>query len=135
MVMVEDDKACSCLPHRSEVMCTSAVSVLEDICKNIYNGGITVRDMEMILQRKDQMEKLCSALVSGHLNKQGAEYERIKEAIETRIKELRAFKVHKDLLGSLCQGVTVTVSGMPIVIILIVYINANHILVVLNSRP
>ena len=113
MIRVEGkNQAHSCLPDKSEMMCTFAVSALEDVCRNICSGDIIVRDIQMIIQRKDHMEKLCSAVKSRNLDKQGKDYELVKAAIETRINEFKAFMNRKHLLGSLSQGITVHVSGM-----------------------
>ena len=112
MIRIEGkNEARSCLPHKSEMMCTLAVSTLEDVCQNVCTGHIVVKDMEMILHRKDHMERLCSALKLGSLDRQGGEYDLIKAELEKRENELRAFKNHRSLLGHLCQGVTVKVSG------------------------
>lgn len=112
MIRIEGrNEARSCLPHKSEMMCTFAVSTLEEVCRSICSGDITVKEIEMICQRKEHMEKLCSALKSGTLDRRGEEYERIKAAIEMRENELKAFKNHKSLLGHLCQGISVEVTG------------------------
>lgn len=112
MIKIEDkNQALSCLPERSELMCTSAVSTLEDVCQNICSGDIVVRDLQLIIERRDHMEKLCSAVKSGNLDRQGKEYDTMKAALDTRIKEFIAFLGRKNLLGGLCQGITVTVTG------------------------
>ena len=95
-------------------MCTLAVSTLEDVCQNVCSGDITVGDIKKINNRKDHMEKLCSAVKSGDLDKLGEEYGLVKKAIEARVNEFNAFTIRKQLLGSLCQGVTIKVSGMSI---------------------
>ena len=106
------NQARSCLPERSEMMCTFAVSTLEAVCRNICSGDITVRDLQMIIERKDHMEKLCSALKSRNLEKRGKEYDSMKAAIEARINEYTVFMNRKNLLGSLCRGITVEVAGV-----------------------
>ena len=115
MMKIEgQNQAHSCLPHRSEIMCTLAVSTLEDVCRNVCNGDITVGDIKKIENRKEHMEKLCSAVKSGDLDKLGEEYDFVKKAVEARMNEFKAFTTRKQLLGSLCQGVTIKVSGMSI---------------------
>ena len=112
MIKIEGkNQACSCLPERSEMMCTFAVSTLEGACRNICSGDITVRDLRMIIERRDHMEKLCSAVKSGNLDRRGKEYDIMKAAIDIRIKEFLAFMGRKNLLGGLCRGVTVNVIG------------------------
>jgi hypothetical protein len=113
MIKIEGkNQELSCLPERSELMCTFAVSTLEDVCRDICSGDIKVRELRMIIERRDHMEKLCSAVKSGNLDRQGKEYDMMKAAIDTRINEFVAFMGRKNLLGGLCRGVTVTVTGM-----------------------
>ena len=104
-------QARSCLPDRSDVLCTCAVSTLEGTCQNILSGDITVEDLHKITKRMDHMEKLCSATKSGNLEKKGKDYNTIVAAIKTRLQEYKAFTNRKNLLGSLCQGVIVKVKG------------------------
>ena len=101
----------SCLPDRSDVLCTCAVSTLEGICQSILSGDITVKELHKITSRMDHMEKLCSAMKSGNLEKKGKEYDVIMDAIKARLREYKAFTNRKNLLGSLCQGIIVNVKG------------------------
>lgn len=113
MVRIEGkNKDLSCLPERSEMMCTFAVSKLEGVCRDICSGDIEVRDLKMIIERRDHMEKLCSAVKSRNLDRRGKEYDVVKAAIDTRVNEFIAFMGRKNLLGGLCRGVTVNVIGM-----------------------
>lgn len=113
MIKIEGkNQARSCLPDRSEMMCTFAVSTLDGVCRSICSGDIVVRELQMIIERKDQMEKLCSAVKSGNLDRRGKEYDTMKAALDDRIKEFIAFMGRKNLLGGLCRGVTVNVTGM-----------------------
>ena len=117
MIKIEDrNRASSFMPDRCEIMCTSAVSTLEGVCQDIFSGDITLKDTDMILQRKVHMQKLCSAVKSGDLDKQGKEYELVKKSIEERIVELKTFKAQKDYLVRLCHGITVTISGIILLI-------------------
>ncbi len=104
-------QARSCLPDRSDVLCTCAVSTLEGICQSILNGDITVKELHKVTSRMDHMEKLCSATKSGNLEKKGKEYDMIMAAIKARLMEYKAFTNRKNLLGSLCQGVIIEVKG------------------------
>jgi hypothetical protein len=57
------------------------------------------------------MERLCLAARTGSLEKKGEKYQRIKMALDTRIKECTMFMTRRELLGNLCNGVTVSVTG------------------------
>lgn len=115
MIKIEGkNQELSCLPDWSEMMCTFAVSTLEGVCRDICSGDIKVRDLQMIIERRDHMEKLCSAVKSRNMDRRGKEYDVVKTAIDTRIKEFIAFMGRKNLLGGLCRGVTVNVTGMLI---------------------
>ena len=118
-------QARSCLPDRSDVLCTCAVSTLEDVCRSILSGDITVKELHKITKRMDHMERLCSATKSGNLEKKGKAYDTIVAAIKTRLHEYEAFTNRKNLLGSLCQGVIVKVKGRFEMIYYIMVLIAN----------
>lgn len=101
----------SCLPEQSSLLCGLAISTLDSYCDSIDNGDINVKDLQLITRKKDQMEKLCSAARTGSLEKKGEEYQAIKIALDTRIKEYTMFLNRRELLGNLCNGVTVNVAG------------------------
>ena len=101
----------SCLPEQSSLLCGLAISTLDAYCDSINNGGIHVKDLQLISRKRDQMEKLCSAARTGSLEKKGEEYQRIKTALDARMKEYTVFINRRELLGNLCNGVTVNVAG------------------------
>ena len=107
--MIEKDR--SCLPEQSSILCGCAISTLDSVCNSILSGCLTVKDLQTIARKMDQMEKLCSAAKSSSLDKKGKEYDRIKTALETRLTEYRAFSNRRELLGNLCNGIDVHVSG------------------------
>ena len=102
----------SCLPERSSILCGCAISTLDVVCENIDSGCITIEELQSISKKLDQMEKLCSAAKTGSLEKKGEAYKRFKSALDTRLREHKAFLTRKELLGNLCKGVTVDVAGM-----------------------
>lgn len=101
----------SCLPERSTILCGCAISTLDGVCESIVSGCIIVKELENISKKKDQMEKLCSAARSANLDKKGEEYDKFMMALESRLKEYRAFINRRNLLGNLCKGVTIDVTG------------------------
>ena len=101
----------SCLPEQSSLLCGLAISTLDAYCDSIDSGDICVKDLQLIARKRDQMEKLCSAARTGSLEKKGEEYQRIKMALDTRIREHNMFMNRRELLGNLCNGVTVPVAG------------------------
>ena len=101
----------SSLPEESSLRCGLAISTLDAYCDSIDSGDIHVKDLQLISRRKDQMEKLCLAARTGSLEKKGEKYQGIKTALDTRIQEYAMFIKRRELLGNLCNGVTVNVTG------------------------
>ena len=99
------------LPERSNLLCRSAISTLYAVCNSISSGDILVQDLKLISRKRDQMETLLSAIKTGNLEKKGEEYNKIKMALDTRIKEQTMFINRHKLLGALCNGVIVPVAG------------------------
>lgn len=101
----------SCLPEKSTILCGCAISTLDAVCDSIVSGCITVNELENIAKKIDQMEKLCSAAKSANLDKKGEEYDKFMMALTSRLTEYRAFINRRNLLGNLCKGVTINVTG------------------------
>ena len=101
----------SSLPEESSLRCGLAISTLDAYCDSIDSGDICVKDLQLISRKRDQMEKLCLAARTGSLEKKGEKYQGIKTALDTRIKEYMMFMNRRELLGNLCNGVTVSVTG------------------------
>lgn len=103
----------SCLPERSSVLCGCAISTLDAVCDSIEDGSIVLKDLQSISEKLDQMEKLCSAVMTGSLEKKGEKYVRFKDIVHIRLMEYKAFNLRRNLLGNLCEGVAahVTVTG------------------------
>ena len=101
----------SSLPEESNLRCGMAISTLDAHCDSIDSGDICVKDLQLISRRRDQMEKLCLAARTGSLEKKGEKYQGIKTALDTRIQEYKMFINRRELLGNLCNGVTVNVTG------------------------
>jgi hypothetical protein len=101
----------SCLPEESSLRCGLAISTLDAYCGSIDSGDICVKDLQLISRKRDQMERLCLAARTGSLEKKGEKYQGIKMTLETRIKEYTMFMTRRELLGNLCSGVTVSVTG------------------------
>ena len=101
----------SSLPEESSLHCGLAISTLDAHCDRIDSGDICVKDLQLISRRREQMEKLCLAARTGSLEKKGEKYQGIKTALDTRIKEYTVFINRRELLGNLCSGVTVNITG------------------------
>lgn len=96
------ESAHSCLPENCQVMCTLADSTLMAMMKTISNGTITLRAMEGIYEKKDQVEKLCGAASKDY------KLEDVKSLLKTRNDECTAFKRYKAILASFCREIRTT---------------------------
>ena len=99
-IMIDgDDKvqnARSCLVDECSFMCSLADSSLTAIMKKIFDGTIALKNMEYVLKRKHQVEKLCDA------NGSFASDE-VDKILKCRSSECSSFREYKNRLASLCS--------------------------------
>lgn len=101
----------SCLPEWCTFLCTCADSTLIDVCDRLQNGAITFKELQKITEKRDQMEKLCSAHVPQDDPRNTEQIVGLKKILQLRITEQKHFTRTCDLLGFLCRRVTVKVIG------------------------
>ena len=117
--MFADQRSCSnfhagseakggkCLPEHCAVLSACAQSILLDTCEKLSTGESAVKDLEKILQKKVQMERLCSVTSIW----KGLKKQHPKDDLARRLKECQNFTARRDLLRFLCSQVTVSVIG------------------------
>ena len=101
------DRPQSCLPECCTLVCAIADSTLTNVYGRLETGNVTLKELELIAQRRDQMEKLCSA----HTIQNSAKKEAMKQILDLRTVQQKHFKETTELLGLLCRCVTVQVIG------------------------
>lgn len=79
-----------------DFLCTLADSTLTDMVQRIFNGFISLQEMETVFHKKSQVEKLCAA--NSQYN-----WDDVKSCLDLRINECRAFQRHKEILGAFCR--------------------------------
>ena len=76
--------------------CSLADDTLTNLIQRMFNGLISLKEMETVVQKKPQVLRLCAA--SAQENLPG-----VKSALEHRHDECTAFRRHKEILGSFCR--------------------------------
>ena len=100
-------KASSCLTEHCAVLSACAYSIIADMCEKLSNGDVVVKDLQTMLPKRAQMEKLCS--VTSHWK--GLKKQHLKDDLACRLHECENFVARRDLLHFLCSQVTVPVIG------------------------
>ena len=81
-----------------------AKTMLDSVCDSIKNGNITLQELLIMKDEKDNVYKLLVA------NKE--EVKCVKDALEQRFRECSAFHKRIEHLGQLCQNVNVPITGI-----------------------
>ena len=85
-----------------QLICTCALSILEDMCTRICSGDISIRDLHKLHSRKGQMMKLCSAtLVDGKRQSEMPSAGKVISNLEQRLREYDYFQVYLQQLNQL----------------------------------
>ena len=106
MMKVNDSRGSeSCLPESCDILCSLASSTLMDILQRITDGDISIEETKKINEKLDQVEKLCSAATSGSSESREFKLEDIKDSLERRISEFKAFEKHKNMLAMFCREI------------------------------
>ena len=83
-----------------QVICMCALSILQDICGRICTGDISVRELQEIQKRANQMNKLCVAAAINDW-KMEMDIAYLNACVEQRLKEYEHFKVYHQQLHHL----------------------------------
>lgn len=81
--------------------------MLDELCSRIRDGSITVRELERIAKKRDQIERLSSVAVATSK----ASSKQFMECFDERIRQYKAFGRCLEQLTFLCREVTVRVNG------------------------
>ena len=81
-----------------------AKTMLDHVCARVKSGNITLQELLIMKDEKDNVYKLLVA------NKE--EVKCVKDALEQRFRECSAFYKRIEHLGQLCQNVNVPVEGI-----------------------
>ncbi len=91
-----------------------AVTLLEEICRQIHTGDITMKELQKIGECMEQMKRLCQAA-----SKEGDKVEKgqlsskvIEKALLSRMKEFELFEGHRGQLSHLCDQIPDFVQGL-----------------------
>lgn len=114
-------KAASCLTEHCTILSACANSILTSMCEKLANGEVIVKDLQTMLPKRVQMEKLCS--VTSHWK--GLKRQHPKDDLARRLHECENFVARKDLLQFLCSQVTVPVIGKFCFVLLCGYLILN----------
>ena len=97
-----DDKE----PDDCSLACVLAESKLDEVCKGLDSGEITVSDLEMVISQKEQLKRLCAA--SKEFPVQGIDVDAI---LKNREEELRKLKYQQNCLMNLCTALPSGIKG------------------------
>ena len=116
------------------MMCVRAHSSLEEVCRQIIEGSISIKELQKISSKMEQMKRLCTAASTNGNQKQEPQqqqfaFQNIKAALDQRMDEYKAFNRRKEHLATLCSRITVKVKGKSQVICLIM--SSYHFIIVL----
>ena len=84
------------------LICTCAVSILEDICVRICSGNVCIEELRHLKSKKAQMNKLCSeATVDGKAQFDLPSASTVAAELEQRLKEYEQFEEYRQHLSYL----------------------------------
>lgn len=78
--------------------------MLDQVCDKVKSGNITLQELLIMKEEKDNVFKLLVA------NKEGVKC--VKDALEEKFRECSAFLKRIEHLGQLCQNVNVPIAGI-----------------------
>lgn len=83
--------------------CMRAVRILQDVCRRVHTGSITIEELEHIKDRKRQMKKLC--VVAASWSEEGDDTLQSPQVlncyVEQRLNEYGFFQVYHEQLANL----------------------------------
>ncbi len=93
------------LSEKCIMLCTSAKSVLENMCTLIRTGNITLADLSQMKEKIDHVNKLlCEAVSLDDLKV-------LQQLLEQRFLEQRRFTERLDNLKQICQNINIRIKG------------------------
>lgn len=88
------------------ILCTSAASVLENVCTLIKTGDIKLSELSLMKERKEHLKKLLVEAVPSD------NFRALEQCLEQRFCEQRNFSERLTYLKQLCQSINIEVQGI-----------------------
>ena len=88
------------------ILCTSAASVLENMCTLIKTGGIKLAELSLMKEREEHLKKL---LLETSPNDQ---FKILNQCLDQRFREQQQFSERLKHLKQFCQCINIEVQGM-----------------------
>ena len=114
--MVESEgrlRGYSCLPDDCAILCAVADSLVVELVKRIVSGEVTMKEFEKVMNKKNQVEKLCSA-------SQEYTLDFFQQEFRKREAEYLAFRERRSVLSSFCremEAANVNVEGYYVLLV------------------
>ena len=89
-------KSRCCFSDESFKLCSLADDTLTNLLQRIFSGSISLKEMEIIFQKKAQVLRLCAASAQKILPD-------VNSTLKHRHDECTAFRRQKEILGSFCR--------------------------------
>ena len=98
------------MPESCQMVCSCAVSKLEDISRQLFSGEVSMLDLQKIRDKQQQMKRLCDATKQTNLGK-NVLYEVLSNAMPLRLEEFESVKKQQSFLLHLCTRIHHEVKG------------------------
>ena len=92
------------LQHDHHYIAMAALSQLDELCKNICDKSITLRSLDIVKEKSNQLKDLCNA-VKGHCKPYSQVGPQLKKCIELQLKFMDYRNQISTLLG-LCSSIS-----------------------------
>lgn len=103
--MIGKKQPVTCLTEKCVVMCTLANSALKDVLARLFSGKLKKKELETLVVKRNQLEKLCIADGQQSLSD-------VQSTLEKRKTECTEFTRHLSQLGAFCRQMNT--SGLQI---------------------
>ena len=108
----QENQNCSCLSSHVDIMCSLAISKLEDIFKRCYSGDVTLEEITEVEKKSTNLERLCEVILSKSSEEEKTIFK--MSYLKGRIEEATTFKQQKRMLSLFCEhlkGQNVVIKG------------------------
>ena len=78
--------------EEGHVICAYALSILQVVCKRVRTGDISMKELQDIKDKRNQMDKLCVAFFSGKGGDDLQSIEVLGNCINQRLREYEYFQ-------------------------------------------
>lgn len=91
----------SSLSEKCSLMCSLADSSLAQMMKQTFDGSVTLREIEFILEKQAEMERLCTTMEAYNIDK-------VQAMLKRRKFECTSFRGYKVRLDSFCSKLSLS---------------------------